>query len=167
MKKINKNPFCFLVFLFLFTTSSCDLPNTSAKNVFHTVTRIIDGDTFVIDDGTKKGKKIRLIGIDAPETRNTGKKLKSYFGEEAKHFLEKLLSGKEVMLEYDIQTQDRFGRTLAYAYLPDETFINAELIKHGYAQTATFPPNIKYVDLFLELQKEARDAERGLWTKNK
>lgn len=113
--KIDKIQFCFLLFIFLFTSHSCDLSNTAAINVFHTVTRVIDGDTFVIADGTKKGKKIRLIGIDAPETKNTGKKLKSYFGEEAKHFLEELLCAKEVLLEYDIQTKDKFGRTLTYA----------------------------------------------------
>jgi micrococcal nuclease len=152
----------FLIIIFAFI-ASCELSETTAQNSYYKVTRIIDGDTFVVDDGTKKGIKIRLIGIDAPETRNTGKKQKGYYGNEAKQFLSSLIENKIILLEYDVEKTDRYNRTLAYAYLTDGTFINAELVKNGYAQIATFPPNVKYVELFLNLQQEAKKDERGLW----
>ena len=76
-----------------------------------------------------------------------------------------LLRDNKVRLEYDISRKDRYGRTLAYVYLKDSTFINAEMVKHGYAMVMTVPPNVKYADLFLKLQKEARENNRGLWRK--
>ncbi len=57
----------------------------------------------------------------------------------------------------------RHGRLLAYVYLEDDTFVNAWLVEHGYAQVMTVPPNVKYQDLFLKLQREAREARKGLW----
>ena len=74
-----------------------------------------------------------------------------------------MLEGKEVRLEMDVQERDKYGRLLAYVYLEDSTFVNAELLKQGYAQVATYPPNVKYVELFVKLQKEARENKRGLW----
>ncbi len=65
-----------------------------------------------------------------------------------------------VHLEFDVQQRDRYGRLLAYVYLKDGTFANAWLVEQGYAQVMTVPPNVKYQDLFLKLQREAR---RGLW----
>lgn len=165
MTKRNNYLLRFFFIIILAFISSCELSDTSAHNSYYKVTRIIDGDTFVVDDGTKKGIKIRLIGIDAPETRNTGKKQKGYYGIEAKQFLSSLIENKNILLEYDIEKLDRYKRTLAYAYLEDGTFVNAELVKQGYAQIATFPPNVKYAGLFLELQKEARDNNRGLWAR--
>ena len=159
-----KEVLSYFLLVFLFINTSCDLKDNSVNN-YYTVTRVIDGDTFVIDDGTKKGRKIRLIGIDAPETKNTRKKKKGFHSKEAKSFLTELIKSKQVFLEYDIQLTDRYGRTLAYAYLTDGTFVNAELVKQGHTQIATFPPNVKYADLFLSLQQEARDNNRGLWKK--
>ena len=75
------------------------------------------------------------------------------------------MEGKEVRLEYDVQRRDRYRRLLAYVYLEDGTFVNAELLRQGYAQLLTIPPDVKYVDLFVRLQKEAREAGRGLWGK--
>src|SRR5512133_2900788 len=100
---------------------------------WYPVTRIVDGDTFWINDGSTKGLKIRLIGIDAPEPRNNGKKLKGYFGTESSVYLTRLLEGRKVRLEYDVTRYDRYGRTLAYAYLDNGTFVNADLVKNGYA----------------------------------
>jgi micrococcal nuclease len=150
--------------LILFLSSSCNLSNSSAEIKYYNVQRIIDGDTFVVENGTKKGLKIRLIGIDAPETKRTFNKSIGLYATESTKFLTNLLKENKVILEFDVQLKDKYGRTLAYAYLPDKTFINAELIKQGYARVATFPPNVKYVDLFLSMQKEAREAERGLWS---
>jgi micrococcal nuclease len=106
---------------------------------------------------------VRLIGINAPESRNTGRTQVEYFGREAKGYLTKMIAGKSVRLVYDVGRLDRYGRTLAYAYLQDGTFINAEMIRQGYAQVMTIPPNVRYADLFVRLQAEARNNRRGLW----
>lgn len=127
------------------------------------VTRVVDGDTFWVDDGSEKGLKIRLIGIDAPEPRNTGTRPRGYFGTESSGYLQKMLAGKRVRLEYDVSRYDRYGRTLAYAWLVDGTFINAELVKNGYATVMTVPPNVKYAETFTELAAKARRQQRGLW----
>lgn len=131
---------------------------------FFVVKRVVDGDTFVVENGTKKGDKVRLIGVDAPETRNTSRKKIGYYGEESKVFLTKLLTNKKVRLVEDVGKRDRYGRILAYVYL-GKTFVNAELVKKGYAQVYTVPPNVKYAKLFVELEREARNHGRGLWKK--
>ncbi len=125
---------------------------------FQKVSRVVDGDTFVLENG----ERVRLIGVDTPETVHPSKPVQ-YFGKEASAFTKNLIEGKQVRLEYDVQKQDRYGRLLAYVYLPDGTFVNAELVKQGYAQVSTYPPNVKYVDLFARLQREARENNRGLW----
>ncbi len=128
-----------------------------------TVTRVVDGDTFWADDGSPKGMKIRLTGIDAPESRRSFRKEAGYFGAASKAYLTKLLQNRKVTLETDISPKDRYGRTLAYVYLSDGTFVNAEMVKQGYATIMTVPPNIKYAEVFARLQAEAREHKRGLW----
>ena len=123
----------------------------------------MDGDTFWIDNGTDKGLKVRLIGVNAPESRKTNRKDVEYYGKEAKNYLTKFLSNKRVRLVYDVVPKDRYGRTLAYVYLEDGTFLNAHLIKNGYASVMTIPPNVKYADYFVKLQRESRLNRRGLW----
>lgn len=127
------------------------------------VIKVSDGDTFWINKGEPKGTKVRLIGVDAPESRKTFKKEIGYYGKEAKAYLTDLLLGKNVRLEYDVDPSDRYGRTLAYVYLEDGTFVNAHLLENGYAMVMTIQPNVKHVDLFLKLQREARENNRGLW----
>ena len=107
------------------------------------VDSVIDGDTFRLESG----EKVRLMGIDAPETHHPRKPVE-YFGKEATEFAKKMLEGKLVRLELDVQERDQYGRLLAYVYLEDSTFVNAELVKQGYAQVATYPPNVKYLELF-------------------
>lgn len=130
---------------------------------FFNVVKVVDGDTFWVNDGTISGKKIRLIGIDAPESRNSFKKKIGYYGKQAKIYLTNLLAGKSVKLEFDVDQYDQYGRTLAYVFLKDGTFINEEMVKNGYAMVMTVPPNVKYAKLFLKLQQEAREHNRGLW----
>lgn len=120
---------------------------------------MIDGDTFTL----KNGEKVRLIGIDAPESRNTGRKKIGYYGREAKEHLKAYLTGKRVRLELDVAPKDRYQRTLAYVYLEDGTFLNAELLRQGYAMVYTVPPNVRHADEFVDLQREARENNRGLW----
>jgi micrococcal nuclease len=104
---------------------------------------------------------VRLIGVDTPESKHPRKPVQA-FGKEASAFTKQLVEGKDVRLEFDVQRKDKYQRTLAYVYVGD-TMLNAELVRQGYAQVATFPPNVTYQELFLKLQREAREAGRGLW----
>lgn len=154
-----------LLCLFLII-SACDSgggSNEENSTDFIKVTKVIDGDTFWADNGTEKGIKVRLIGVDAPETRKSATKDVGFFGEESKQYLTELLLSKPVRLVSDVDSLDRYGRTLSYVYLKDGTFVNAELIKNGYATVITIPPNVKYADFFVKLQREARQKKRGLW----
>jgi len=130
------------------------------------VKSVVDGDTFWADDGSAKGLKIRLIGVDAPESRVSGRKQIGYYGQQSKEYLIKMLDGKKVRLEYDVDKTDMYDRTLAYVYLPDGTFVNAKLVKQGYAMVMTVPPNVKYAEKFLKLERRARNANRGLWNES-
>ncbi len=135
----------------------------NARNQFYSITKIVDGDTFWIDDGSATGLKIRLIGIDAPESQNRFRKKTGFLGKESTQFLTALTGRQKVRLELDVRPVDQFKRTLAYAFLEDGRFINAEMVKQGYALVMTVPPNVKYADSFLVLQQEARENGRGLW----
>ncbi len=133
-----------------------DIPENTEKVL---VSRVIDGDTVQLDDG----RRVRLIGVDTPETVHPQKGVEPY-GKESSNFTRSMLEGREVYLEYDVQLTDKYGRTLAYVWLEDGTFFNELLLLEGYAQVATFPPNVKYVERFLEAQKKAREAGAGLWS---
>jgi len=122
-------------------------------------TRVVDGDTIVLDGN----EKIRLIGVDTPETKDPRKPVQ-YFGKEASEFTKRMVEGKRVRLEYDWQRKDKYGRTLAYIYLEDGTFLNAEIIKQGYGHAYTVFP-FKYLEEFRQYEKEARENQRGLWNK--
>lgn len=74
----------------------------------------------------------------------------------------RLVEGKRVRLEYDVEKRDRYGRTLAYVYVGG-VMVNERLVRAGYAQVSTYPPNVKYQERFLVAQREAREAGRGLW----
>ena len=123
------------------------------------VKRVVDGDTIVLANN----ERVRYIGINTPETKHP-KKPVEWMGKEASEFNRKLVEHKFASLEFDVEVRDKYGRLLAYVYVGD-TFVNAELLKEGYAQVFTVPPNVKYVDFFLELQKYARDNKKGLWSK--
>lgn len=127
------------------------------------VTKVIDGDTIWVQTKSGAEEKIRLIGIDAHEVRNTPRKKAGFYGREATAYLKQRVAGKRVRLEYDIQRYDRYRRTLAYVYLEDGTFINAEMVRKGYAVVMTVSPNVKYADQFILYQQDARKNQRGLW----
>jgi len=105
---------------------------------------------------------VRYIGIDTPETKHPTKEVEHY-GTEASEANRKLVDGKTVRLEFDVQQFDKYGRILAYIYLEDGTFVNAWLVENGYAMVMTVPPNVKHQEMFLKLQREAREDRRGLW----
>ncbi len=135
------------------------------------VTRVVDGDTLVLESG----ERVRLIGIDTPEIHESNKLYRDAqrtkqdaatiqrMGRQAYEFTKNLVEGKRVSLEFDVERHDRYERILAYAYLKDGTFINAKIVEEGYASLMTYPPNVKYADLFLQLYRQARENRRGLW----
>ncbi|MBA7557027.1 hypothetical protein ES705_49756 [subsurface metagenome] len=131
--------------------------SVQAQQNWRTCIRVIDGDTIVLDEN----EKVRLIGIDTPETKDPRKPVQ-YFGKEAYEFTKSLVEGKKVRLEYDQNKIDKYGRTLAYVYLEDGTFLNAEIIKQGYGFAYTKFP-FKYLEEFRQYEREARESERGLW----
>lgn len=156
-----------IVLILLLTLSACTeegKQQEAEKNKdLYLVTKVIDGDTFWIDDGSEKGKKVRLIGIDCPETRRTRKKEVGYYGKEAKEYVKKRLNGQSVRLVFDVDQTDPYGRLLAYVYLEDGTFLNAELVELGYAEVMTIPPNVTHADEFIAIQQKAREQKIGMW----
>ena len=122
-----------------------------------TVKRVIDGDTIELSNG----KRVRYIGIDTPETVDPRKSVQC-FGREAAEENKRLVDGKTVRLEKDISETDKYGRLLRYVYV-DDVMVNEELVKNGFAHVSSFPPDIKYQDRFLLMEKEARENNRGLW----
>jgi micrococcal nuclease len=126
------------------------------------VTHDVDGDTIDVRQGSTK-ERVRLLGIDTPETHDPRKPVQC-FGEAAAAHTKQLLEGKSVRLEADPQDSDRdkYHRLLRYVYLPDGTLVNATLIRDGYAFAYTIFPIAK-LDEFRALEADARDANRGLW----
>ena len=118
------------------------------------VTEVVDGDTIHV--GLSDGDwSVRLIGINTPERGQ-------YYFQEAKDKMAEIVAGKAVLLQKDVSETDKYGRLLRYVYLGD-LFVNAEMVKEGYAQAATYPPDVKYADLFVSLEREARENGLGLW----
>jgi micrococcal nuclease len=140
----------FLVILFLLFTGCASPPQTVE------VTRVIDGDTIVIEGGYR----VRYIGIDTPEIYPEVEA----FGIEAWQVNRQLVEGKEVRLERDISEVDKYGRLLRYVYV-DDIFVNAELVRLGLAEAKAYPPDIKYQDYLEQMEREAKLAGRGMWAK--
>ncbi len=147
----------------LLRISACVLASAALSLVDPAVTeaqvveRVIDGDTIIV---VGVGR-VRLIGVDTPETVDPRRPVE-FFGREASAFTKRMLEGRTVRLEYDRERTDRYGRTLAYIYLPDGTLANAEIVRRGYGHAYTRFP-FKHLDRFRALEREARNAARGLW----
>ena len=124
------------------------------------VVRIVDGDTIHVRIADRV-EKVRYIGVNTPEVHHPTKG-EQPGGREAATVNGELVKGRAVRLELDVQSRDRYGRLLAYVWV-DDVMVNAELVRRGYAQVMTVPPNVRYQSLFLRLQREARAAGRGLW----
>lgn len=134
------------------------------------VTNVVDGDTVLVDVAGDV-RRVRLIGVDTPETVHPRKPVQ-YYGPEASVFTKQALSGQRVWLEYDVAPLDKYQRHLAYVWLErpgrDEEAVrrgmfNARLLLEGYGRVMTIQPNSRYSDLFARFQAEARAARRGLW----
>lgn len=124
------------------------------------VARVADGDTVVLDTG----QKVRLLGIDAPELEREGQPA-DFLAHKAKQVLTGLALGKRVRLEYDRLRYDRFGRVLAYVFLPDGVNLSREMVQQGLARVYTVPPNKRFHEELLAAQREAISARRGIWLK--
>lgn len=133
---------------------------TPEKHDLVVVSRVIYGDTIRL----ASGEKVRLIGVDTPDTKHPRSPLEP-LGRQATEFTRRLLKDKRVWLEYDRQRRDRYGRTLAYVYLEDGTFLNAEILRRGYGFAYTRYP-CRHADRFHALEREAREGRRGLWAGN-
>lgn len=163
MKFHNKSALILLTLLaaIIFISRGVDLPVDhvpSSKEIGNTalVVEVIDGDTIRVQFADGRVEKVRYIGINAPELNRPG-------GKEAKLVNERLVGGKTVTLVKDVSDRDRYGRLLRYVYV-DSVFVNAELVRLGYAQAATYPPDVKYSDYFVQLEREAREKGAGLWS---
>jgi micrococcal nuclease len=143
-----------LLLLSLILVLSISFPGCDKTGNSVLVTRVIDGDTIEIEGGYH----VRYIGIDAPE------KEEPLYGE-ATEANRNLVEGKKVYLEGDAEDKDDNGRLLRYVWL-DNTMVNAELVRLGYAYSYSYPPNVKYQAYFLQLEREAREQELGLWSIN-
>ncbi|MBR6689644.1 MAG: thermonuclease family protein [Clostridia bacterium] len=125
------------------------------------VVRVVDGDTIVVDFNGKD-EKVRLIGVDTPESVHADETKNTKEGILVSDYTKSKLTGKKVKLEFDVQERDKYGRLLAYVYIDGEMY-NKHLLEIGYAKIATYPPNVKYVEDFKEIQKQARENKVGLW----
>ncbi len=139
------------------------------------LTYVVDGDTIAVQI-ERSIEKVRLIGIDTPESRRNDRanlqaersrrdvKTIIQMGKQAKETLKGLLpKGTELRIEYDVQKRDKYGRLLAYVYTKDNTMINEEMVRLGYAQLLTIPPNVRYVERFRKALAKSQNERRGLW----
>jgi len=128
------------------------------------VTEVIDGDTLEIEGGLK----VRLIGVDTPETKDPRRPI-GCFGKEASQEVKNLIEGKVVILQKDISNTDKYQRLLRYVYLPLEDgnalFVNDYLVREGFGLTLTYPPDVKYALQFREAETQAKELKKGLWGK--
>jgi endonuclease YncB( thermonuclease family) len=177
------------IFLLLPQLAFSAEPLTVSRVVDGDILQLSNGETVALKgvDTPESSNNFKLWR----DAKSTGQDTKDIIekGKEAAEFTRKLVEGKQVRLEYDAQKKDKYGRTLAYVYVlvcnncdalrtseyeyldmkdPDESnavciFLNATLVKAGYAQVMTLPSNVKYQELFEKLEKEAKDQKRGLW----
>jgi micrococcal nuclease len=128
------------------------------------VTRVVDGDTIVVDLGGGRSDRVRLIGIDTPETKSPSKPVQCFGKAASSHTTELLSPGTAVRLERDVEERDQYGRLLGYVYrASDGLFVNLELAKDGYASLLTYPPNVAHAGDFQAAVDDARARQAGLW----
>jgi micrococcal nuclease len=161
LRNINLIP----VFIFLIAAAFYFLleqPLLSEKQISQDFVRVVavyDGDTVGVIINTKR-EKVRLTGIDAPETGQPP------WGAMAKQYLQTLVSeaNRQVKLEFDVEQRDQHGRIIAYLSTPDGKHINLLMVKNGYAMLYTIPPNVRYANELAAAQTEAREKKIGIWS---
>ena len=164
-----------ILFLSLFCILICSLTLSAEDRHIIVIKKVIDGDTLrVLYDG--KEEKLRLIGMDAPESRinpraekqsaSETKELQTILkmGRGATNFVRSLVKpGDRLKIEFDVVKRDRYQRLLGYVYLSNGKMLNEEIVKAGYANLLTIPPNVRYQGRFIEAHVEAREHKRGFW----
>jgi micrococcal nuclease len=129
------------------------------------VTRVVDGDTIAVKVAGKTDK-VRLIGIDTPESVKPGTPVQCFAREASDQTKHLLPAGTSVRLERDVDGRDQYGRLLAYVYrTSDGLFVNLSLVRDGFAVPYTIPPNVAHTDDFTRAAADARQADRGLWSR--
>ena len=121
------------------------------------VVQVVDGGTVVLAGGIK----VRVLGIDAPEMERDGRPA-DFLAHKAKAALTELTLDRTVSLSFDRLRYDPYGCLLAYLRLPDQTLVNAELVRRGLARVYLIPPNLRYQKDLLTAQQEASEAQRGV-----
>jgi micrococcal nuclease len=156
------------------TSNELDQPETSTLAIhtstnsssitFYTVSKVIDGDTLELQLGDKI-EKVRLIGVNTPETVDPRRKVEC-FGREASDYAKKILTGQKVSLEFDPSQdqRDKYSRLLAYLYLEDGSLFNLDLIKAGYAYEYTYKKPYLYQSQFQSAEDQAQSKQLGLWS---
>ncbi|RPI32597.1 MAG: hypothetical protein EHM70_08540 [Chloroflexota bacterium] len=134
--------------------------STETDREVATVVRVVDGDTITVDIQGQE-YKVRYIGIDTPESTTQVEP----FGKEASEKNREIVEGQTLLLVQDVSETDRFGRLLRYVFIGD-TFVNYELVRQGYANAVTYPPDIRCAETFATAENEARESGAGLWTAN-
>ena len=134
------------------------LQQTGSADSWYRLKWVVDGDTVVLQDG----QKVRYIGINAPELASDDHEAEPY-GEASKKFNVRLVDRKKLRLEFDKERRDQYKRLLAYVFLEDGTFVNAEILSNGYAYLLQRRPNLKYDAILLQSQRSAMSAKKGIW----
>jgi micrococcal nuclease len=128
------------------------------------VVRVVDGDTIVVSEGGRT-ERVRYIGVDTPESVKPGTPVQC-FAKAASSANRRLVEGRRVRLVHDAEARDRYGRRLAYVYrASDGLFVNAELVRRGYARPLAIRPNVAHATELRRLAFTARRAGKGLWSR--
>lgn len=151
-----------LALLTALSLTACGDEGTTVEEQPVLVERVVDGDTIRLEDG----RTIRYIGVDTPEIAHNSTQEDDCYGPEAADFNEQLVLGKSVILEYDAEKTDRYGRTLAYVWLgtgASRRMVNEELLFRGYGSLLIIEPNSAYEDRLAEAEASAQERGAGLW----
>ena len=156
----------FLILLLLSSTSNCQYQQYYPYNysIKRTVARVIDGDTFVLTDS----QRVRMLGVNTSELARNGKPAEP-FSDSAYYLIKSLIEGKIIKLTFDGKAFDIFGRLLAYVWLTDvngkdSLFIQAELLKKGYARISYYNKYKRYYHIFYNLRRTAIRKRLGIWS---
>lgn len=152
----------FILFIFLTACSTISSEPVKDNTIPATVERVVDGDTLKVQVENRE-ETIRLLLVDTPETKHPTKPVQP-FGPDASQFAKDTLEGKEIGIEIDVSERDKYGRLLAYVWIGDSMF-NEMLLEEGLARVAyIYQPNVKYVDHFQSIQREAQEKGIGIWS---
>lgn len=160
---MQRKKFIFVILLSIFITSGCSV-ETDVTGDEATFIRVVDGDTLIAEiDG--KEEYVRLLLVDTPETKHPSKDVQP-FGEEASLLMEDTFEKNETIgLEFGTEKRDKYDRILAYLYNADDVMFNELLLEEGLARVAfVYPPNDKYVDDFYEIEEQAMNDHKGIWS---